>query len=304
MVFRQSSRNRLVVLAISVAVACLWLPTVAGQQGLPTQKELCPDYREVDPLQDCQSVRSYAGLKELIEQAPAGGSVNLCAFFVQKVSSLDPIIVRKGVQVTCVRRTPDDVCIINGMGTQLWIDSSEDTLWQGLSFRGSDDHAVFLNGEVDGMASSSHTFCQCSFMKNVRNKETRGGAFMADPASGTVNIVQCLFQENFSMTYGAGIYSRTNQLNVINSIFVKNRANGFGGAIFTAGGASLMIRGSQFLGNRGRDEHDIVYNPKSRAWCHCIHAERLLFVSFFSHFNHHFATHRRKNGNVPRWVWK
>ncbi|KAL3925728.1 MAG: hypothetical protein SGILL_000207 [Bacillariaceae sp.] len=220
---------------------------------------------EVDPLQDCQSVRSYAGLKELIEQAPAGGSVNLCAFFVQKVSSLDPIIVRKGVQVTCVRRTPDDVCIINGMGTQLWIDSSEDTLWQGLSFRGSDDHAVFLNGEVDGMASSSHTFCQCSFMKNVRNKETRGGAFMADPASGTVNIVQCLFQENFSMTYGAGIYSRTNQLNVINSIFVKNRANGFGGAIFTAGGASLMIRGSQFLGNRGRDEHDIVYNPKSRA---------------------------------------
>ncbi|KAL3910456.1 MAG: hypothetical protein SGILL_007680 [Bacillariaceae sp.] len=249
-----------VFLALAVTLSSLWLP-VTQAQGLPSQEDLCPDYREVDPLQECQGVRSYAALKDLIEDTPAGGSVDVCPFFVQKVSSLDPIIVRKGVTVRCVRKTPDDICIINGMGHHVWIDTDEDTLWQGISFRGSDDHAVYIVGEVDNADIASHTFCQVSFQKNIRNKESRGGALMAEPSSGTVNVVQCLFRENFSMTYGSAIYSRTDQLNVIDSIFVKNRSNGFGGAVFTASGASLMIRGSQFIGNRGRDEHDIVYNP-------------------------------------------
>jgi hypothetical protein len=118
-------------LVLSVGLSGLWLPGTEAQR-LPTQEDLCPDYREVDPLQECTSVRSYAGLKSIIEETPAGGSVDLCPFFVQKVSSLDPIIIRKGVTVRCVRKTPDDLCIINGMGHQVWIDTDEDTLWQGF----------------------------------------------------------------------------------------------------------------------------------------------------------------------------
>ena len=264
MPFRFVTASPTLVLAFSLVLSRLWI-SVTQAQGIPSQEDLCPDYREVDPLQECQSVRSYAGLKDLVENTPSGGSVDVCPFFVQKVSSLDPIIVRKGVTVRCVRKTPDDLCIINGMGNQVWIDTDEDTLWQGISFQGSDDHAVYIVGEVDNADVASHTFCQVGFQKNSRNKESRGGALMAEESSGTVNVVQCLFQENFSMTFGSAIYSRTNQLNVINSIFVKNRSNGFGGAIFTAGGASLMVRGSQFLSNRGREEHDIVFNPSKLA---------------------------------------
>jgi predicted outer membrane repeat protein len=239
----------------------------AQQEPLLTQEDLCPDYREVDPLKPCESVRSYAGLKLLIEQAEPGASVDLCPFFVQKVSSMDPIFVRKGIQVTCVKKTPDDICAINGMGHHVWIDTAADTLWQGMSFRGSDDHAVYVAGDVDNAAVASHTFCQTSFIKNVRTKDTRGGAFMAESSSGTINIVQCLFSENFSMTYGAAVYSRTDQLNIINSIFVKNKASGYGGAIFTASGASLMIRDTVFFSNNGREDHDIVYNPSKWPFC-------------------------------------
>jgi predicted outer membrane repeat protein len=252
---------RLLTLAVLVVVSAPASKAQQPSQTLLTQADLCPDYREVDPLQPCQTLQSYAELKQLIEQAQPGASIDLCPFFVQKISSDDPIFVTNGLRVTCVRKTPDDICAINGMGHHVWIDTAEDTLWQGMSFRGSDDHAVYIAGDVDDAEAATHTFCQSSFINNSRTKDTRGGALMAEPSSGTINVVQSLFSENFSVTYGAAIYSRTNQLNVINSIFVKNKATGYGGAIFTASGASLMIRDSSFLGNDGREAHDIVYNP-------------------------------------------
>ncbi len=248
------------LLVFSLSWAYSWLPFAAAQQ-LPTQADLCPDYEEVDPLEECESVTSYVELKALIEQSASEETVNVCPFFVQKISTLDPIIVRKGVKVRCARKTPNDICAISGMGQHVWIDTSEHTLWQGLSFRGSDDHTVYVVGEVENAASASHTFCQSSFIDNVRTKDTRGGAFMTEKESGTVNIVQCLFSENFSENFGGGIYSRTNQLNIINSVFIKNRSNGYGPAVFTASGASLMIRDTLFLGNRGRDDYSVVYNP-------------------------------------------
>lgn len=239
------------------------LPTTNAQQPQPllTQEDLCPDYGEIDPLQKCQKVFSFAGLKQLIEQSPPGASVDLCPFFVRKVSSNDPIFVRKGIRVKCVKKSPDDICVINGTGHHVWINTTADTLWQGISFRGSDDHAVNVAGESENAQVASHTFCQSSFMNNERAKDTRGGAFMAEPSSGTINFVQCLFAENFSGTYGAGIYSRTDQLNIINSVFVRNKSNGYGGAIFTAAGASLMIRDTEFLDNDGREDLEIVFNP-------------------------------------------
>jgi predicted outer membrane repeat protein len=127
---------------------------------------------------------------------------------------------------------------------------------------------------------------------------------MAEPSSGTLNVVQCLFKDNFSVTYGSAIYSRTNQLNVVNSIFVKNRSNGFGGAIFTAKGASLMIRGSQFLSNRGREEHDVVYNPRKLGkYLHLMNLVRK-FVSLPSLLAMCVYFVRARNRNLPRWLWK
>jgi hypothetical protein len=56
---------------------------------------------------------------------------------------------------------------------------------------------------------------------------SRGGAFKTERDAGTVNIVKSFFENNFSQTYGAAIYSRTNQLNVIDTRFVDNIATGW-----------------------------------------------------------------------------
>jgi hypothetical protein len=62
---------------------------------------------------------------------------------------------------------------------------------------------------------------------NERLLNSRGGAFKTERAAGTVNIVKSSFENNFSQTYGAAIYSRTNQLNVIESRFLDNMATGW-----------------------------------------------------------------------------
>ena len=224
-------------------------------------EHLCPYYREVDPLLDCLPIESYGQLAEILQNAPPGSDITLCPFFVRKVTSIDPIIITSGVRVTCARTTPDEFCTIIGLGNHLIIDTAQDTLWQGFSFRGSNDHAVLVAGDVDHAELATHTFCQTSFLDNVRAEDTRGGAMMLAKSSGTINVVECFFQDNFSKTFGAGIYSRAEQLNVIKSLFVRNQSKGYGPALFAAVGSNLMIKNSRFLSNQGREGHDIVFNP-------------------------------------------
>ena len=248
---------RKILLAASI-FASTQLPSYA--QSDLTKEELCPDWSEIDPLIECLTVDSYAELAEVIQNAPSGSEITLCPFFLRKVTSVAPITVNKGVRVVCARIAPDQFCSIIGLGSHLIIDSAEDTLFQGFSFRASNDHAVNVLGDSENSELATHTFCQTSFLETVRSKDSRGGALMLEKSSGTINVVECFFQENVSTTYGAGIYSRADQLNVIQSFFVKNKSSGYGPAIFSATGAGLMIKTSRFLSNKGRQDHDIVIN--------------------------------------------
>lgn len=234
-------------------------------QSTLQKKDLCPDYYEIDPSEECTIVDSYGDFTNIIQNAPSGSQINLCPFFIRKVSSVATTTVNSGVRVRCARRTIDDVCTIVGLGNHLMIDSPEDTLWQGLSFRGSNDHAVFVAGNTENSDGATHTFCQTSFIENVRTKDTRGGALMLERSSGTINIVECVFKENYTKTFGASIYSRAKQLNVIQTLFIKNRSVGYGPAIFTASGGNLMIKNSSFQANNGRESHDVVFHPSSGA---------------------------------------
>jgi len=247
---------------VLLAIAILLLaqsPSLA--QPNARKENICPEYSEVDPLLECLTIDSYAGLADLIENAPSGSEVTLCPFVIRKVTSVEPITINSGVRVHCARIAADQFCTIIGLGNHLVIDTAEDTLWQGLSFRGSNDHAVLISGDADNAEFATHTFCQTSFLENIRVKDSRGGALMLEKSAGTVNIFECFFQENFSKTFGAAIYSRTTQLNIFYSLFVKNRSMGYGPALFTAIGGDLMITSSLFMGNRGRGGHDIVFNP-------------------------------------------
>jgi predicted outer membrane repeat protein len=62
---------------------------------------------------------------------------------------------------------------------------------------------------------------------HVRERGSRGGAFKTERGAGTVNIINSLFERNYSTTYGAAIYSRTGQLNVIGTYFIDNVAAGW-----------------------------------------------------------------------------
>lgn len=249
---------RNILLAGSILASSL-LPSYA--QTSLEKLDLCPNWDEIDPLIPCETVESYGDLGVLIENAPSGAEFTLCPFFLRKVTSVAPITVRKGIRITCARLTPDSFCTIVGTGNHLVIDTAEDTLFQGFSFRQSNDHAINILGDADNAESAAHTFCQTSFIENVRSEESRGGALMLQKSSGTVNVVESFFQDNFSSTFGAAIYSRANQLNIILSFFIANRSNGYGPAVYTAVDGNVMIKTSTFINNRGRSDLDVVFNP-------------------------------------------
>ena len=59
----------------------------------------------------------------------------------------------------------NDFCIIRGSGTHIKVATSDDTLFQGLSFRESDDHAIHIVSDTHQAEKAVHTFCQCSFVE-------------------------------------------------------------------------------------------------------------------------------------------
>jgi hypothetical protein len=78
------------------------------------EEELCPDFTEIDPLKECQTVVDYEALRTLVEASPTGTQLNLCPFFLSKVETVAPALVRSGIQVRCIRKTVNDFCIVAG----------------------------------------------------------------------------------------------------------------------------------------------------------------------------------------------
>lgn len=58
-----------------------------------------------------------------------------------------------------------------------------------------------------------------------RLKSSRGGAVMTQNGSGTVYVISSAFVNNFSSTFGAAIYIRSNAVFVKDSEFIENNSN-------------------------------------------------------------------------------
>lgn len=108
---------------------------------------------------------------------------------------------------------------------------------------------------------------------------------MTQHNAGTVNLFECYFADNFSMTRGAAIYTRTDRTNIIASQFVDNAAiewvspmrsvfsssfqrvslnvysNSQGGAIYCAKDANVFIASSTYIRNYGLEDHAVVVGP-------------------------------------------
>ena len=219
----------------------------AGANGI------CPG--KPAPTDPCTPVNDWNGLKNAI--LGASENVVLCPFNVTKTDR-EPLLLEKGVTVSCRKSNDLDECTISGAGEHIRSVSPTEVIITGMTFKGSDEHAVYIAGGLD---TNVHTFCDCTFEKNRRVDGQRGGAFKTEKATGSVNLVSCTFRQNYCASYGGAIYTRSNFTSIVDSTFVENTATGPGGAIAAASYADLSIEGSLFNGNLGEKSYAIVVNP-------------------------------------------
>jgi predicted outer membrane repeat protein len=163
-------------------------------------------------------VSSWTELKDTVEAAT--GELVLCPFDINK-DEKDPLEVTSGLTISCRKQSSDDVCKISGEGVYVSIRSAETTVVQGLRLEDSVEHAVTVRGVSN---TAVHSFCECEFVGNHRKGEIRGGAFKTEEGSGIIHLESCYFEDN-SASFGAAIYTRSNMMYVIDSIFVRNRAD-------------------------------------------------------------------------------
>lgn len=217
-------------------------------------KGICPD--KPAPTDPCTPVNDWNGLKNAI--LGVNESVVLCPFNVTKTDR-EPLLLEIGVTVSCRKANDLDECTISGVGEHIRSISQTEVSITGLTFKGSDEHAVYIAGGVD---TNVHTFCDCTFEKNRQVDGQRGGAFKTEEATGSVNLVSCTFRQNYCASYGGAIYTRSNFTSIVDSTFVENTATGPGGAIAAANYADLSIEGSVFNGNLGQNSYAIVVRPE------------------------------------------
>jgi hypothetical protein len=129
---------------------------VASANGLCPEKPAATDA--------CIEVQDWIGLKLTITATNFIGTLVLCPFDVTKTDR-DPIPIMSGVTVMCRKGSDDDECTIRGGGIHIQSYSETETLFQGITFKDSDEHAVYIEHSVP---TNVHTFCECLFEGCVR----------------------------------------------------------------------------------------------------------------------------------------
>lgn len=115
---------------------------------------LCPEKPAATDA--CIEVQDWNELKLTITVI---GAVVLCPFDITKTDR-DPIPIISGVTVMCRKASDEDECTIRGGGVHIQSNSEREILFQGIAFKDSDEHAVFIEHSVP---TNVHTFCDCLF---------------------------------------------------------------------------------------------------------------------------------------------
>lgn len=138
--------SRVVLLALSLLVSS----PVRADDGI------CPDNKPA-PTDPCTQVNDWNDLKTTITSAT--GDVVLCPFNITKTER-EPLLLDKGVTIMCRKASDLDECIIRGVGEHFRIISLSDVVIAGLTFKESDEHAVYIQSGVD---TNVHSLCDCTF---------------------------------------------------------------------------------------------------------------------------------------------
>jgi hypothetical protein len=123
--------------------------------------EVCQDF---SPSPDglCTEVTSWSQFLSLL---PSANELLLCPFDITKEVDDSTAVIDHGISIRCMRRNENDACIFRGPGTHLRISTADETMFQGLSFRDSDDYAVHVVSDAEGAHHATHTFCHCSLIE-------------------------------------------------------------------------------------------------------------------------------------------
>lgn len=93
----------------------------------------------------------------------------------------------------------------------------------------NDGAGIFVDGGTLDLAN-------CVVKNNAADDK---GAGMYVIGGATVNVKNCTFDTNDAILYGGGIYNTSDNLEVVNSIFVENESP-FGGGMYTTGDTSVL----------------------------------------------------------------
>ena len=142
--------------------------------------------------------------------------------------------------------TTDDTLNISGNNTKVTINGN------GNKIRSDDENHFITVNKGTTLTIKNLIVYGCGLDGN-------GGAISN---YGTLEVINCTFEENNGYMMGGAIYNENN-LTVINSTFIKNFASFFGGAIYNS--AKLTVFNSIFIQNNADDGGAIhITAPKSR----------------------------------------
>jgi hypothetical protein len=186
-------------------------------------------YGQQDECQDvffaadtyCEEIATWDDFVLVVDESVPGDQLYFCPFDIDK-TDLPVVNITWGISIVCVLKDETDTCTFRGSGGFVNIATDDNTLFQSIHFRDTDDHAVHIESAVGDSSAITRTFCYCTFSGINRAIASRGGAFMTQENAGVVNLYYCKFLENYSSTRGAAVYTRTNQMNVVGSQFIDN----------------------------------------------------------------------------------
>lgn len=110
----------------------------------------------------CEDVYTWEDFAAWVDDSVPGDELYLCPFDIEK-GDQPSLTISWGLAIICVRTNVTDSCTIQGSGILIDVQTSEDTLFQGLDFADGDDHAVHISS-LDGNSSAvTRNFCFCTF---------------------------------------------------------------------------------------------------------------------------------------------
>lgn len=110
----------------------------------------------------CEAIESWEDFAYWVNETVPGDELYLCPFNIYK-GDQPPVSVEWGLSILCVRSDDMDTCTFRGTGTFINVATDEDTYFQGLDFKDTNDFAVHVlstDGDASGVV---RTFCHCSF---------------------------------------------------------------------------------------------------------------------------------------------